>query len=443
MRPTSGATFPTGTSKPEDLDMIRRSFLRNTVAGGAALAFPAVIPAHVLGRNGQVGANDRIQVGFIGVGGRARAILKDEWTPQAQVVAIADCFYPRCAEAAKLIPGGDAWHTYPSYREMLDREKLDAVFVETTTHARVLACIHVLQSGRDVYAEKPLTLTISEGRVLADWVKKTGKILQTGTQQRSMPINQFASKLVRDGAIGTVTEAITFNFWPADDWMPRASQPVPTGLDWDQWCNQTELRPYHPTLQFGWGKWIEYDGGGQSWGVTGWGTHSLDQVQCALGTDDTGPVEILPEEPGANARVTMRYANGTLLKLNGTKRGYEDLGAIFVGTGGRIEIKRGSAVAEPAGLLKDAPPDSPSVAAGETTPHLLNFFECLRTRKTPNACVETGHRATTVCHLVNIARALGRRLQWDPKAERFVGDDEANQFLSRPRRKGYELPTVG
>jgi predicted dehydrogenase len=297
-------------------------------------------------------------------------------------------------------------------------------------------------AGFDVYAEKPLTLTIGEGRVLVNAARKLNRIVQVGSQQRSMPINQFASKLVREGALGRVREVITFNFWPPDDWMPRASQPIPDGLDWDQWCNQTALRPYHPSLHYGWGKYVEYDGGGQSWGVSGWGTHSLDQVQCALGTDDTGPVEIIPEEPGPNGKVTLRYENGTLLKLAGAKRGFEDLGAIFVGENGRIDIRRGSAVADPKELLKGAPPDSPSVRPGETTPHLKNFFECLRTRAKPNADVEIGHRATTVCHLVNIVRAVGRKLYWDPKSEQFTGDDEANQFLARPRREGFELPVV-
>lgn len=141
--------------------------------------------------------------------------------------------------------------------------------------------------------------------------------------------------------------------------------------------------------------------------------------------------------------MTLRYASGTILKLAGPKRGFEDLGAIFVGDRGRIDIRRGSAVADPKELLKGAPPDNPSVRPGEAIMHLQNFFDCMRTRRKPNADVETGHRATTVCHLMNIVRAVGRKLHWDPKAEKFVGDDEANDFLSRPRRKGYELPQIG
>jgi hypothetical protein len=187
--------------------------------------------------------------------------------------------------------------------------------------------------------------------------------------------------------------------------------------------------------------WWDYDGAGQSWGVTGWGTHSLDQVQCALGTDDTGPVELWPESESLTAAVTARYANGTLLKMEGPKRDHADLGAIFIGEKGKIEIKRGTCVADPPDLLKDAPPDTPE-GPGENRYHIGNFLDCIRTGKLPNAHAEVGHRSTTLCHLVNMCRDLGRKLQWDPVAERFIGDEQANALLSRPRRKGYELPKI-
>ncbi len=177
----------------------------------------------------------------------------------------------------------ETWKTYPDIRKMLDQEKLDAVFVETTCHARVWCMMHALASGCDVYGEKPLTLTIQEGRVLADAAKRRNTILQTGTQQRSMPINDYCSRLVRDGAIGKVKEVIVYNFEGPTQWQPTPAQAIPAGLNWDLWCNQVELRPYHRSLQFGWSNYEAYDGGGQSWGVSGWGTHSLDQVQCAWG----------------------------------------------------------------------------------------------------------------------------------------------------------------
>ncbi len=420
----------------------RREFLRRSAGLTAALGFPLLLPREVLGAHARHAPNDRIQLGFIGLGGRAKWLLKDEALPGAEVVALADCNLSRCGEAAELIPNGKRCRQYQQHSEMLEKEKLDAVFVETTTHARVLICLHALQAGLDVYCEKPQSLRISEGRALVKAVKKYKRILQTGSQQRSMPINVHASKLVREGAIGKIHTVITCNFLPGKTWKPHDTpDQLPRDLDWDQWCNQTELRPYHEELYHSWGDFIDYDGGGQSWGVTGWGTHSLDQVQCALGMDRTGPVEIWPEGQGPQCKVTMRYANGVLVKLEGPKRGMEDLGAIFIGDKGKIEILRGDFTANPKELRDNAPPITPQ-GPKESIPHLENFLSCIRTRKTPNADVETGHRATTLCHLVNICRSVQRKLRWDPKKERFAGDDEANAWLATPRRKGYELPRI-
>jgi predicted dehydrogenase len=430
--------MPNPSSEP----VRRRAFLRQCAVATAAVSLPIILPRSVLARPGGVGPNDRIQLGFIGLGGRARWILKDEALPGAEIVAAADCFRKKCDEASKLVPNGDKWHKYQNYREMLEKEKLDAVFVETTTHARVLACVQALQAGLDVYAEKPQSLTVAEGQLLVKAVKKYGRVLQTGSQQRSMPINMHASKLVREGAIGKIHTVVTCNFAGGKVWRPRDTpDELPAGLDWNEWCNQTELRPYYQELYTTWGDFVDYDGGGQSWGVTGWGTHSLDQVQCALGTDDTGPVEIWPEDQGPRCRVTMRYANGTLLKIEGKNRGMEDLGAIFIGDKGKIEILRGDYTADPKELRENAPPVTPQ-GPKESIPHFENFFECIRSRKKPHADVETGHRATTLCHLLNICRAVQRKLHWDPKKEQFASDDEANKLLARPRRKGFELPEV-
>lgn len=323
---------------------------------------------------------------------------------------------------------------------MLEKEKLDAVYVPTTTHARALICIHAMQAGCDVYAEKPVALTIAEGRSLVKAARKYNKVFQVGTQQRSIPSNVYASRLVREGAIGKIREVIALNFLPPERWAPQPAQEIPQGLDWDQWCNQTELRPYHEDLRRGWSRWWDYDGGGISYGVTGWGTHALDQVQCALGTDYTGPVEIWPEEPGPTGRVTMRYENGTLLRCWGPKRDLSDLGAIFVGDLGVIEIKRGSFTSTVPELMTKQPTTLPANVPGECVWHFDNFFECIRTRKKPNADIEIAHRSTTVCYLMNIVRELGRKLKWDPKTEKFIDDAEADKLLSRPRRKGYELP---
>jgi predicted dehydrogenase len=400
--------------------------------------------------SGSTPPSETLRVGIAGMGARARWILLNEALPGATVVAVADCDASRCRQMIKDVARErpelrpETWKTYPDIRRMLECEKLDAVFVETTTHARVWCMMHALAAGCDVYGEKPLSLTIAEGRVLADAARKLGRIVQTGTQQRSLPLNAHCSRLVRDGAIGKVREVIVYNFEGPSVWQPQPEQQVPPGLDWDLWTNQVELRPYDSKLQHGgWEACRDYDGGGQSWGVTGWGTHALDQVQCALGTDDTGPVELWLDDAVAGdwPRVTLRYASGTLLKLAGTRRTAEDLGAIFRGEKGNIEILRGRARANPADLLKHAPPITPP-GARETVDHIVDFFDAVRTRRRPAADAETGHRATSICHLINICRGLGRKLAWDPRAERFVGDEEANRLLERPRRRGYELPVV-
>ncbi len=426
-------------------EISRRSFFQQagTAAGALALGSVAGCRSSATTSRRSTSPNDRLQVGFIGLGGRARWILKNEDLPGAEVVAVADCFLPRLDEASSQVAGGERWHKYQHYQEMLEKEKLDLVFVETTTHARVLIAIHAMQAGLDVYAEKPQSLTVTEGRTLVKAAHKYRKIVQTGSQQRSMPINRHASELVRSGAIGKIHTVITCNFQGPKVWNPKDTpNEMPAGLDWDQWCNQTPVRPYYMDLQFKWGELEDYDGGGQMWGVTGWGTHSLDQVQCALGTDDTGPVEIWPEAPGGrDCKVTMRYANGTLLKLEGKNRSMDDLGAIFIGDKGRIEILRGDFTTDRPELKKGAPPPTPQ-GNRESIPHFENFFASVRSRKPPHADVETGHRATTLCHLINICRKVQRRLHWDPKAEKFVGDDQANALLSRPRRAGYELPKL-
>ena len=412
--------------------MHRRQFL----TCGAALAAPYVARSSVLG------ANDRIQAGFVGAGNRAKWLIQHEDFGDARIVAVADCWAQRLAEVAKVHPQGSEWTRYRDYREMFEKGKLDAVFVETTTHARVLICIQAMQAGLDVYAEKPLTLTIEEGRVLANAARRYKRILQTGTQQRSIPINVFASRLVSSGRIGRIEKVTVCNFLGPERWIDKPAQAAPAGLDWDQWCNQTPLRPYHVDLHRSWMRWWDYDGGGISWGVTGWGTHALDQVQAALGTDDTGPVAIRPEEKTAAGKVVMRYASGTVVSLEEEKRNdHSQLGAIFQGSNGRIQILRGDFVTDRPELRKEAP-DATTEGPGENSHHIRNFFESMRSRKRPAADAEIGHRSTTLCHLVNIARDLGRQISWDPRSERFRNDEEANRLLSRPRRRGYELPKV-
>jgi len=420
-------------------NMDRRQFVKNTTLTAAAMGVPMRA-----GKAGWMGANDRVRIAIIGLRQQGLVNMRDFCAvPGVEIAALCDVDESQFGRPIKVLE--DMGRPKPKIcgdmREIFDDKDIDAVSIATPNHWHALATIWACQAGKDVHVEKPGTHNIFEGQKMIEAARKYNRIVQTGTQQRSMPINRHASQLVREGAIGKVHTVVVCNFEGPKYWTPKPGQPVPEGLNWDRWCNQTELRPYHPDLHYGWAQWWDYDGGGQSWGVSGWGTHSLDQVQCALGTDDTGPVEIRPEEKGENCKVTLRYANGTLVKLEGARRQHEDLGAIFIGDKGKIEILRGDYIAEPKELRDNAPDPTPE-GPHENDPHLRNFFECIRTRQLPNADVEIGHRSTTVCHLINICRELGRPLQWDPVTETFVGDEEADKKLSRPRRKGYELPEV-
>jgi hypothetical protein len=427
----------------------RRNFLK--FASLAAAATPWLVPSTVLGAPGKPGANDRIYVGLIGAGNRPKDLLKES-PADLKLVALADCDlnqiarYLAWARENQIATVSDKPAEYQDYRPLLEKEKLDGVFVATTTHARVLTCIHAMQAGLDVYAEKPLTLTIEEGRYLIKAERKYRRILQVGSQQRSIPINNFGSDLIKRGAIGRIKTVLCPNFIGPERRPPKPGQPVPQGMNWDAWCHQTPLVPYSPDLHPGlgrWGRWRDYDGGGLGWGVTGWGTHAFDQVQRALGTDDTDPVEVWPEETGPNCRVSLRYPTGTVLRLALPKGTGPGLGAIFVGEKGKIEINRNRLASNPPELVLGAPePDDRSEVASVAQRHIRNWLDSMRSRAKPNADAETGHRATVICHLVNICRELGRKLTWDPVKEEFPGDDEANALRSRPRRKGYELPEI-
>lgn len=426
-----------------------RSVSRRTFAQTAAvgLAVPVLIPRSVLAQGKNAGANDRIIVGFVGTGGRARQLMGHIPPERAKIVAVSDLWKQKmvdCREQKKkegLLKDDSDWKLYDSDLEMYDKEKLDCAFVVTQDHCRTLAGIRALQAGLDVYAEKALTTYIAEGRVLVNWVRKTKRIFQVGSQQRSMKLNRFGCELVRTGKLGKLKFAQGINY-PGPESIPSdlPEEPVPEGLNWDAWQGPTRFRPFNRQL-LGWMRWRDYAAGE----MTNWGAHGIDQIQWALGADGTGPVELeplTPEEPNAARRkIVARYADGAEVRFDLDNGPWG--GGIFRCEKGNLEVNRNLLKANPESLIADAPEaDPPEGPTWIARPHIENFFDCIVSRALPNADAEIGHRSITVCHLIGICREVNRKIVWDPVKEQIVGDDEANAKVNRPRRKGYELPAV-
>ena len=414
---------------------------RTLLLGAGAAAGVALLPR--VGRSAP-GPNEKLRIGAIGVGGRA-SLLLEQLPEGADIVALCDVNVPR-AHAFREKKGG-AWPVYVDYRRILDRADIDAVIVGTGEFQRVLPCIHACQAGKDVYAEKPLTLYVAEGRALVKAARRHDRVVQVGTQQRSMEINRLACEFVRNGGLGTLLEVRAVNYGsasPTPTPLP-AGEPIPTGLDWNAWLNQAADRPFSAQWM-GWMGWRDFAGGE----MTNWGAHGVDQIQWALGADATGPVAVTPVSAGPNGQVVMTYANGLEVKfiLESGPMG----GAVFVGEKGKLEINRNKVTSNPPEIAQklleavDVAEEerkwSDALALWQARHHLQNWLDCVRTREKPVADVEIGHRSVTVCHLANIARAVGRPLRWDPAAETFVGDTAADALLVRERRQGFELPEV-
>lgn len=435
----------------------------------------------------------RLRVGVIGTGVRGKYLIGN--LPRSiRVEAICDCATSRMSgtleptgEFAKILDSfrlQQAPHcsTHQDYRHMLDRVKLDAVIIATPDHHHVPAALRALQVGLDVYLEKPMTVSVAEGRLLADAVKKTGRVLQVGSQQRSMVMNRYACEFIRDGITGNAglgkISRVDFPNYPGPMAVPDyPAEPKPPGLEWELFLGPTPSRPHNRRLWVkddfkvgdllwrGWDLFEDYSGHL----MTNWGAHNIDMVQYALGMDHTGPVRLAPiteitaqeletdwqqqwaektpqptkpwlEDPRFRP-VRLEYANGVVVQLiPGIKQ------ATFYGERGRMEISRNKYVCAPADLLTGEP-DQQLAAVWNgpghvARPHLQNWLDCIASRSVPQAPVEVGHRTATVCHLVNIVRKLNRPVQWDPVKERMVDDDEAQLLIDRPRRPGFELPSI-
>ena len=458
----------------------RREFLKTAALIGAAIGSPSLIPRHVLGQNGKPGANDTVKVAIIGLGGRGTSIYPDEVKAAAGVKVVGVCdFWPTRLKRFMRQFEGDftSEQGYTDFRKLIEKEKPDGVMAETTTHQRAWVSAIAMQMGAHLYIEKPMCLTIKEGRYLVNAARKFNRVTQVGTQLRSLPLGQWVQQQIQAGVIGKIKVVEAPNFVGPNRWTDQPGGAYPEGMTdeiWDIWTNQAVLRPYHTKLHANWTNWWDYDGGGRSFGVSGWGTHSYDQVNMILGTSETGPVEIVLDEPteireaarfdyataitnedgeetyralklsGPRAKMRMWFADGVELRLNLDGTRGPGLGCIVVGEKGKIEINRHKITSNPKEVAAALPEESKNKRP-ETVYHVENWIDCIKTGKKCNADIEYGQRSTTLCELVNIVRAsapIGERIGWDPVNERFINNDKGNEMLARPRRKGYELPEL-
>jgi predicted dehydrogenase len=405
--------------------------------------------------------NSRPRLGLIGAGGQGSGDARGA-SHFGDFLAVCDVdkTHAEKAREEKNIGKGKA-EVYEDYRKLLDRNDIDAVIIGTPDHWHTKICIDAMKAGKDVYCEKPLTLTIDEGKKLGEVTKSTNRVVQVGTQQRSDHNRVFllAVALVRSGRIGKIRK-VTAAIGGGPKGGPFPKEQPPAELNWDMWLGQTPKVEYIKKrchADFRW--WYEYSDGK----LTDWGAHHVDIGQWAIGMENSGPTTIevvkseLPIEfKGGNPTVDDCYNTPVAFSVKATFSNGVDLiirddtenGVLFEGARGKIFVTRDRidlSGASVDALYKEGIPESLLVELRKgkrVDGHMANFFECCRDRGTPVSDVWTHHRALSTCHLANIALRLGRqKLVWDPEKEEIVGDSEANSWLSRPQRTGYEITT--
>ncbi len=428
----------------------RRGFLK----AAAAAAVPSILPSSVLGLGGATAPSNRITIGMIGVGGQGGGHLGAFLgNGELQVLSICDVDRGHRDHAksrveenyAKKVASGTykGCDTYNDFRELLARPDIDAVLIATPENWHSLVTIAAAKAGKDIYCEKPFAPTIAEGRAAVETVKRYGRILQVGSQERSRATCRYACELVRNGRLGKMKE-IHVNL-PTDHRMTgiQQAEPIPDGFDYDLWLGPAPWAPYTRERCHGTFRWIQDYSDGE---LTDRGAHVGDLAQWGNGSDRTGPTEIegkgvFPREGLWNTAVDFdihcKYANGVDMFI----RSVEPRGVKFVGENGWvfIHIHGGHLEASSKGLLKQPILPNDLHLYDDTNNHHKNWFDCIRTRKEPIAPAECGHRTSSLCHLGNIAMLLGRKLNWDPVKEQFANDEEANRLISRTMRAPWKL----
>jgi predicted dehydrogenase len=426
--------------------MSRRQFLRQTAtAVGAAVAVPTFIPASALGRNGLVPPSERLTMGFIGLGGQGSGhLFGGAWTYVAggylgrkEIQVLATCDVRRDHRDGPCKRVNDAYAerygnanykacvAYEDFRHVLDRDDIDIAFIATPPHWHGTMAIMAAQAGKDIYCEKPTAVSIAESQAILAAVRRYGRVYQAGTQQRSEYGGNFrkAAEFVQSGRIGKLKEVYAYRDGGAIFWPPRfgADKPVPDGLNWDFWLGPMPFFPYDGIIAA-----HRFD-----IGELNWGQHHYDIIQWICGKDGTGPVEIFMEGDRSN----YRYADGVVVygkAYPGEPIG-GDGGAVFVGTEGRIAVDRDALISYPADIVREPlRPDETHVYY--STSHSGNFLECVRTRKKPICDADIAHTSVSALLLGGVAKQLKRTLHWDPVAQQFIDDEEANRMLSTAKR---------
>jgi predicted dehydrogenase len=420
----------------------RREVLRAAAVGFAA---PYVITSAALGR---VSANERLAIGLIGVGnmggGHLDTLLANG---DVQVVAICDVDAKKRDAAREKVEKHYArekddgtfkgCETYNEFEKLLDRIDIDAVLIAVPDHWHAIIAIAACRAGKDVYCEKPLALTVHEAWEMAATARRYQRVFQTGSQQRSDRNFRYACELVRNGRVGKLIKVNVGIGGPSRD-KQFPEEPLREGFDWERWLGPAPWAPYNAErcsgdYGGGWRHVRDYSGGM----MTDWGAHHIDIAQWGMGMDGNGPVEIVPPQQPPEIRTTpdpekgptlvYKYANGTELIHGGAN------GILFTGTDGKVEVNRGYFKTWPDEIGKE--PIGPNdVRLYESSNHMQNWIDCIRTRRRPIADVEIGASTITVCHLGNIAYWLGRPIKWDPAKHEIVGDSQATRLLDRPKR---------
>ena len=444
----------------EPTNIGRREFVRWSAAG--VIVGRVALPSVGMRRDDRIrGANDRVRIALIGAGRQGVSNLGNAIKqPDTEVVAVCDVYEPNLASGLATAPGAKP---VADFRRVLDNRDVDAVIIATPDHWHPIQTILACEAGKDVYVEKPIGVAVAEGRAMVAAARRYKRVVQTGTQQRSGKHFQQAAELVKSGRIGKVTQVRTWNFGnesPAGIGNPPDSAP-PKELDWDMWLGPAPMRPFNPN-RFGvfpdrWSsfRWFWDYAGGM---MTDWGVHWLDIVQLVMGVDAprfvsaSGGKFVLDDNretpdtilatfqyPGFICTYENRVANGAPL-LNGKTNGitfHGTDGTLFVDRQG-LEIfpetrKSGETTVERTQALKVENSNQHHLD------HMKDFIDCVRSRKTPSADIEIGHRSTTTALLGNIAYRTGRRIEWDGARERIVGDAKASAHLTRAYRRPWKL----